>query len=375
MGAKGIKAIVLSEASLKPLTVSDPDAYRKAVRDFSRAVKEAPFSGKTLPAFGTAALVGPVNTLGGFPCFNARKGYFENWENISGEKLAENIKRRGGMLKHAGCSGCIIKCSNVYVDEGGNFLTSAIEYETIWAIGGMCGIDDLDIIATLDFMCDDIGVDTMNTGVAIAVAMDAGYRDFGDGKAALELLEEVAEGTAIGRLIGDGPVSIGQHFQHARVPVCKNQSIAAYDPRALQGMAITYSTSPMGADHTAGNLIGESLAGLVSPLKKEGQIEASRTKQVTVAGIDSLGLCLFTGAAAKDEILSSLVNARQGTKISPQELRYEWRSLIDIERKFNLDSGLDKNADRVASLFYEEPLPPHNQTVLFTEEEIDSTFG
>jgi aldehyde:ferredoxin oxidoreductase len=375
MGAKGIKAIVVSEAKLKPLQVPEQDAFRKAVGDFSRAVKEAPFSGKTLPALGTASLVGPVNSLGGFPCFNARRGYFENWENISGEHLAETIQQRGGMLKHAGCSGCIIRCSNVFVDEAGAYVTSALEYETIWATGGMCGIDDLDVIAKLDFMCDDIGVDTMNTGTAIAVAMDAGYCPFGDGEAALNLMQEIDDGTPMGRLIGNGPVDVGKHFEHPRVPVCKNQSIAAYDPRALQGMAVTYSTSPMGADHTAGNLIGESLAGLVNPLEKEGQIEASKNKQITVAGIDSLGLCLFTGAAARDEILAALVSAKTGRNVAPAELRRDWKALIEMEIQFNRDAGLTRETDRVASFFYEEPLPPHNRTVLFSDEEIDSTFA
>jgi aldehyde:ferredoxin oxidoreductase len=375
LGAKGIKAIVVSNAKLKPVQAADPDAFRKAVGDFSRAVKKTPFSGKTLPTLGTASLVGPVNSLGAFPCYNARQGVFENWEQISGEHLAETIRRRGGILKHAGCSGCIIRCSNVFVDEAGDYVTSALEYETIWATGGMCGIDDLDVIARLDFMCDDIGVDTMNTGVAIAVAMDAGYRPFGDGAAALGLMQEIADGTAMGRLIGNGPAEVARHFGHPRVPVCKNQSIAAYDPRALQGMAITYSTSPMGADHTAGNLIGESLGGLVDPLEKEGQIEASRNKQITVAGIDSLGLCLFTAAAAKDEILASLVSSKLGVHTSMDALRGDWRELIDRERRFNREAGLSRETDRIASFFFKESLPPHNRTVLFSEDEIDSTFA
>lgn len=375
MGSKGIKAIVISGAKRKPVQVSVPEVFRKAVGDYSRKVKDTPFSGKILPAFGTAALVGPVNSLGGFPCFNATQGYFEAWEKISGEALVETINQRSGRIRHAGCSGCIIHCSNVYVDEKGKYITSALEYETIWATGGMCGIDDLDVIATLDFLCDDLGVDTMNTGTAIAVAMDAGYRSFGDGPAAVKLVQEIAEDTLVGRLIGNGPVAVGEHFQHHRIPACKNQSIAAYDPRALQGMAITYATSPMGADHTAGNLIGESLSGIVNPLKKDGQIDASRNKQITIAGIDSLGLCLFTAAAVTDEMLSTLVNAKLGTKITPDQLRQDWRSIIDLERRFNQEAGLGRETDRLADFFYEEPLPPHNKTILFSNKEINSTFA
>ena len=374
LGSKGLKAIVISASKAKPISVCNSSLFKKVRMEFSRSILAAPFSGRTLPAFGTAALVGLVNSLGAFPCFNARKGYYETWEKISGEKMAEMIKRRGGVLKHAGCSGCIIRCSNVFVDERGDYITSGLEYETIWALGGMCAIDSLDTIAKFDFMCDDIGLDTMNVGAGIGVAMDAGFVPFGDAEKALKLVQEVEVGTDLGRLIGDGPVSVGEHFGHHRVPVCKNQSIAGYDPRALQGMAVTYATSPMGADHTAGNLIGESLSGVVKPLEKGGQIEVSRKKQITIAGIDSLGLCLFTAAAATDDILVSLISARLGVRMAVAEMRQIWRSTLDGEREFNRRAGLGAESDRLPTFFFEEPLPPHNQTVLFNDAEIDSTF-
>jgi aldehyde:ferredoxin oxidoreductase len=126
-------------------------------------------------------------------------------------------------------------------------------------MGGMLGNNDLDAIAKLDFLCDDIGLDTISTGVALAVAMDAGYREFGDAKAAIEMVEEVAEGTDFGKILGHGPERVGKHFNHDRVPVMKGQSMAAYDPRAINGMAVTYATSPMGGDHTAGFVVESNL--------------------------------------------------------------------------------------------------------------------
>ncbi|OQY06014.1 MAG: hypothetical protein B6I22_06495, partial [Desulfobacteraceae bacterium 4572_123] len=220
----------------------------------AKAVKEDEFSGEILPELGSAVLVEPINAAGAFPCFNATKGQFDNAEKINGEALAEMIKTRGGKTTHKGCAQCIINCSNEFVDKKGKYVTSSLEYETIWSMGGMIGNDDLDIIAKLDFMCDDIGLDTMSTGVAVAVAMDAGYKKFGDGRAAIEMVEEVASGTDFGKIIGNGPAAVGKHFNHERVPVIKGQSIAAYDPRALQGMAVTYATTPMGGDHTAGEI-------------------------------------------------------------------------------------------------------------------------
>ena len=374
MGAKGIKAILVDRHKQQPVPLADPQAFKEAAKAFATAVRDAPFSGKALPALGTAALMGAVNSLGAFPCYNATQGVFENWEKISGETLAETIEQRGGKTTHRGCSQCIISCSNEYVDTAGEYVTSSLEYETLWATGGMCGIDDLDVIAQMDFLCDDIGVDTISTGVAIAVLMDAGHLKFGDGEAALRAVQGIAEGSETGQLIGRGPVDLGRHIGHPRVAACKGQSIAAYDPRAIQGMAVTYATCPMGADHTAGNLIGESLGGKIDPLSPQGQVEMSREKQVTVAGIDALGLCLFTAAAASEGLLAQLVSAKTGKTITPQALKTRWQRILETEREFNRKAGFTREDDRLPDFFYQEPLPPHNKVVLIPNSDIDRTF-
>ena len=374
MGSKGVRAIVVDAQKKKPVPLADPEDFKAAAKLFASAIREVPFSGKALPAFGTATLMAPVNSLGAFPCYNATQGVFENWEKIGGEALAARIQKRGGKTQHMGCSQCIIFCSNEYVDEAGAYVTASLEYETLWATGGMCGIDDLDVIARLDYLCDDIGVDTISTGVAIAVMMDAGRLKFGDGDAALGLMEEIGRGSQTGRLIGSGPVAVGKNLGHSRVAACKGQSIAAYDPRGIQGMAVTYATSPMGADHTAGNLIGESLSGKIDPLLPEGQVELSRNKQFVVAGIDALGLCLFTAAAASSEILARLVSAKRGTKLMPQDLEKRWRRILEVELAFNRKAGFTRDDDRLPDFFYQEPLPPHNKVVQIKDSAIDRTF-
>ncbi|MCP4692271.1 MAG: aldehyde ferredoxin oxidoreductase, partial [Desulfobacterales bacterium] len=297
MGAKGLKAIIAPRDGKAAEAAADPEAFKAAVKAFSKAVADHPFSGQFLPSLGTAGMVGPVNSLGAFPCYNATKGVFDGWEKISGETMTRMIKERGGDATHMGCTRCIVRCSNEFVDPGGKYVTSSLEYETIWSMGGMCAIDDLDAIARLDFLADDIGVDTMNAGVAIAVAMDAGHRPFGDAGAAMEMMEEIAAGTELGRIIGNGPAAVGEHFNFERVPVVKGQSIAAYDPRAMQGNGVTYAVSPMGADHTAGNVVGQYLAGSLDPLKAEGQVEASREAQIMMAAVDCTGLCLLASFA------------------------------------------------------------------------------
>ncbi|MFP3981922.1 MAG: aldehyde ferredoxin oxidoreductase C-terminal domain-containing protein, partial [Desulfobacterales bacterium] len=319
MGVKGLKALVVSTEGNSPDAVADPETFKQAAKTLARAIQDNPFTGQTLPELGTAGLVSAVNSLGAFPSFNATQGVFTGWEKISGETMAEVIRKRGGKNKHRGCSQCIIQCSNEFVDDKGDYMTASLEYETIWSMGGMTGIDDLDTIARLDFLCDDIGLDTMNTGVALAVAMDAGYKPFGDAGAAIDMLEEIAAGTEMGVILGSGPVAVGKHFSHHRIPAVKGQGIAAYDPRGMQGNGVTYATSTMGADHTAGNLIGQYLGKQLDPLSAEGQVEASRSAQIAMAALDCTGLCMLAASALNSpdaaEAMVSLLSAKTGTSL------------------------------------------------------------
>ncbi|MFZ7125522.1 MAG: aldehyde ferredoxin oxidoreductase family protein [Desulfobacterales bacterium] len=378
MGSKGLKAVVLDQRGDIAEVIADPEAFDAAAAAFARAVQEDPFSGDVMPRLGTAGLVAPINSMGGFPSYNATKGMLEGWEKISGEHMVEVIKQRGGKTSFKGCSKCIIQCSHEFVDRQGKYVTGSLEYETIWSMGGMTGIDDLDTIARLDFLCDDIGLDTMSTGVAVAVAMDAGYRPFGDGQAAIEMIEEIAKGTEFGRTLGHGPVAVGKHFNHHRVPVVKGQSISGYDPRALQGNAVTYATSPMGADHTAGNVIAEYMTGKLDPLKPEGQVEASRRLQITMAVVDSIGLCvLASGVLSKPEgkeAFMAAINAKLGTRFEADEIDEIGKRVLRAEREFNRKAGFTNKDDRLPRFFYDEPLPPHNVVVQVSDEDIDQTF-
>ncbi len=378
MGAKGLKAIVVDQRGDSPDAIADPETFKEAAKAFAKAVKDHPFSGKMMPALGTAGLVAPINSMGAFPSYNATKGIFDGWEKISGETMAQVIQDRGGKTTHIGCAQCIVHCSNEFVDKAGKYATASLEYETIWSMGGMTGIDDLDTIARLDYLCDDIGLDTMSTGVAIAVAMDAGHKKFGDGQAAIEMVEEIGNDTEFGRILGNGPAAVGRHFSHARVPVVKGQSIAAYDPRAMQGNAVTYATSPMGADHTAGNVVGKYLTHKLDPLKADGQVEASRNTQIAMAAIDCTGLCLLASFAmtipAGAEAFLKAMNAKFGTQLGPDDIPAMGIRVLKAEREFNRKVGFTSSDDRLPKFFYEEPLPPHNTVIVISDEEMDGTF-
>jgi aldehyde:ferredoxin oxidoreductase len=381
MGSKGLKALIVEKKAANAEPFKDAAAFNASAKIFAKAVLADEFSAEILPALGSAVLVEPINAAGAFPTRNARQGQFEDAEKISGETMAGIIKRRGGIPNHKGCSQCIINCSNEYVDEQGKYVTSSLEYETIWSMGGMIGNNDLDAIARLDFLCDDIGLDTMSTGVAIAVAMDAGYKCFGDSAAAIEMVEAVAAGSDFGKIIGHGPKRVGEHFNHDRVPVIKGQSIAAYDPRTIHGMAVTYATSPMGGDHTAGWVVEsnlESFGGTLDPFSAEGQVEASRNAQLHMAMVDTMGICDFaqTGFGAPDglENVCRMVAAKSGSPFSSEDWKTLGKTIIQTELAFNKKAGFTKEDDRLPKMFYEEPLPPHNKVVVISDAEMDTTF-
>ena len=379
MGAKGLKAIVVDQRGKSADAIADPKAFNEAAKAFAQTIKAHPFSGQMLPALGTAGLVAPVNSMGAFPSYNATKGVLEGWEKISGENMAKIIAERGGKTAHMGCAQCVVHCSNEYVDKRGKYMTASLEYETIWSMGGMTGITDLDTIAKLDYLCDDIGLDTMSTGVAVAVAMDAGKAKFGDGEAAIRMVEEVAKGTEFGKVLGNGPAAVGKHLNHHRVPVVKGQSIAAYDPRGMQGNGVTYATCPMGADHTAGNVIGDYLGGALDPLKPDGQVAASRNSQIAMASVDTMGLCLLASVVLKTpeggEAFLKALNAKLGTNLGPEAIPAFGIKVLQAEREFNRKAGFTSKDDRLPEFFHREPLPPHNKVFLISDTDLDSTFN
>ncbi len=382
MGSKGLKAIVVDDTKGQSPHIADPDLFRAGQKKVAEAIKNHPFTGQAMPALGTAMVVSAMNAIGAFPALNARTGTYDKWEQLSGEALAERIAERGGQTTHAGCSTCIIRCSNVFVDRDKKYVTSGLEYETIWALGGMCDIPDLDVIARFDYLCDDLGIDTMNTGCAIAVAMEAGVKKFGDAAGALELVREIGSGSEIGTLIGDGPAAVGKKYGLTRVPVVKNQSVAGYDPRAVQGMGVTYATCPMGADHTAGWTVGaclEAMGGKLDPLSPAGQVDCSRRIQIATAAADCTGICQFAGFPLNDipaggQGLLEMLNAKYGTSHGPEYLTELGKRVLRIERVFNLKAGLTAQDDRLPDFYYTEQLPPHNKPFLVKNEEMDRLF-
>ena len=385
MGAKGIKAIVLDDAGMKMRQPANPEKFKEANKAFAEGLRKHPVTGEGLPAFGTNVLTNVVNEAGGYPTHNFKTGQFEGASKISGETQAALENERGGegSATHGCHRGCVIRCSGTFFDKNGNFLTKQPEYETVWAHGGNCGIDDLDVIAQLDRMDDDFGLDTIEMGATIGVAMDAGLASFGDGQGAIKLLQEVGDGTPLGRILGSGAAVTGQVFGVERVPVVKRQSMPAYDPRAVQGIGVTYATTTMGADHTAGYAVATNLLGVggsVDALKPEGQVELSRNLQIATAAIDATGMCLFIAFAILDQpetfnALVDLIGAFTGQDLTADDVTALGKTILKSEREFNEAAGFTAKDDRLPDYFKNEALAPHNVTFGVTDEELDTVFN
>ncbi len=161
MGAKGVKVIVLDDAGMSMRSPLDGEKFKEANKAWVEGLKKHSVTGEGLPAYGTNVLTNVLNEAGGYPTCNFSSGRFEGGAKISGEALAELETARGGLATHGCHRGCIIKCSGIFNDKDGNYLTKQPEYETVWAHGGHCGIDDLDVIAQLDRLHDDFGLDTI----------------------------------------------------------------------------------------------------------------------------------------------------------------------------------------------------------------------
>jgi aldehyde:ferredoxin oxidoreductase len=374
MGAKGLKAIVVDDKGTSGVPMVDRETFRTAVVELTRLLKAHPLVQNFYRTLGTPLMVSMVNEFGALPTRNFSEGRFEEMEAISGERMLELIAERGGegTGTHSCMLGCLIQCSNIYPDKSGRTLVAPLEYETMAMFGSNCGIGDLDAVAHFNWICNDIGIDTIDAGATMAVAMEAGVIEFGDVNGVERLLAEIREGTVLGRLLAAGTAVTGRVLGVSRVPTVKGQAMAAYDPRAIKGNGVAYCTSPMGADHTAGNVIRAN----IDKLSWQGQADISRKQQVTNAAYDTLGFCVFAalGYGQRPDLVARAVEARHGAVLPDNYVELLGKEVLTMEREFNRRAGFTELDDRIPAFMATEPLPPHNSVFDVPAEELDRTL-
>lgn len=366
MGVKKIKGIVVTEKG--SVNIANKEKFSLALKEYTAILNEAP-STINYRTLGTSSTVRVTNDLTGLPTRNFRGEKFEHAADISGESLYDLIKERGGEGKttHACMPGCIIQCSNVVPDKDGKTIVSPLEYETIGLLGSNIGIGDLEVIAKLNAFCNDFGIDTIETGAAIGVAMEAGLAKFGDSEAAFKFMDEIKNDSLLGKLLASGASLTGKVLGVKHIPAVNGQAMPAYDPRAIKGMGVTYATSPMGADHTYGPLVKTD----------KGWVAGSEDAQRLMSALDSLGICMFARAAigSHKDVLVNLVNGFLGLDLDINWLENMITETIKDEHKFNELAGFTKANYRMPDSFVNNKIESLDTAFDVDEKEIDKILN
>ena len=366
MGSKGVLAIVLDPTDVTQPALADKSRFLTLQRELAQRINTTPITAEGFRKYGTAGMLDITQALGALPTRNFSAGRFEGVESMGSQALHDTILARGGegSISHACMPGCLIQCSNIFPDAEGRKLCSPVEYENLGLLGSNLGLANLDDIACLNALCNDVGCDTIEMGAALGVAMEAGLASFGDAKAALSLLRDVESGTALGRVLASGAGVTGTVFGVSRVPVVKNQALPAYDPRAIKGVGVTYATSPQGADHTAGN----TARAKIRQNEAEGQVALSRGAQHRMTLLDALGVCMMLAGVATDAQLADLLVARHGVPVDAEALAALGRQVLTVEHDFNSRAGFTDAHDRLPEFFVDERNPDSDSVFDITPE-------
>ena len=361
MGSRGLKAIVIDDAGAGVVRAKNRDEFTKTAREF---VNSWPSGGNA----GTPGGIPNFNAFGTLPTRNFRAGTFEHADKIEGLAIVAVAKERGAKM-HACTPSCPIRCSIVYNDKDHKFLVGGLEYETVALLGSNLLIDDVDAIAQMNRLLNDCGLDTIETGAAIGVAMEADYIKFGDSESAIELIEEVAKGTIRGRMIGSGAVVTGKILGVTRVPAVKGQAVPAHHPQSNKIVGVTYCTSPMGADHTAGIIYDDTIH------KPEGKVEKSLAVQIQMGFVDSLGMCMFSRACPDyNDYVTKLMTALNGSSYAESDLEKLGRRVLKTEHDFNRRAGFTSAHDRLPEFMTEVKIKPHDLVFDVPYEEVDKLY-
>ncbi|MCP3891641.1 MAG: aldehyde ferredoxin oxidoreductase [Desulfobulbaceae bacterium] len=368
MGSKRIIAMVILADGEEKVQYFDKEAFQKASKRIVSLLKENPVSTK-FTKYGTAAMVDICQAVKVLPTRNFTNGTMEGAEKINAQTMYDTIKERGGegRTQHACMNPCAIQCSNVYPEKDGKLLCSPIEYETMALMGSNLCLKNLDTIAKMNRIANDAGVDTLDCGAAIGVAMEAGLAEFGDDEAAISMMEEILNVTPMGRILASGVKIAAKVFGVRHAPHVLGQALPAYEPRGTKGMAMTYLSSPMGADHT----FGFTLRDEEDPITKEGKVALSKKFQVIGSRMDAMGLCNFVRYSVRDDMtpLLDLIKARYDVEISDTEFDDFVKDTLRMEHQFNTDAGITALDYRFTETFYDVAQTDTLEKIDITDEE------
>lgn len=367
MGSKNLKAVVVKGSGR--VSAADDDAFKAAREAALKKIKENPVTGEGLPAYGTAVLVNIINGVGSYPHKNWQFAQMKNADAQSGETLAKTY-----LTSKQGCFACPIQCGRV--TSLGDKSGEGPEYESIWALGSSTGVEDLKPITEANYLCNELGLDTISAGSTVAAAMELyekGFIEkdeleggpelkFGSAEALVYWIEKMGKVEGFGKKLAEGSYRLGETYGHPEFSMSvKKQEMPAYDPRGIQGIGLNYATSNRGGCHVRGYTISPEILGLpekIDPWEIEGKAQWVKTFQDLTASIDASGMCLFTSFALGPEDYTNLLKARTGFDFSVEEILACGERIWNLERLFNLREGLDpESEDTLPKRLLEEPIP------------------
>lgn len=380
MGSKNLKAIAVRGTG--GVTLADPPAFMKGMWEMKEKLRESPVTSQGLPMYGTEVLVNVINEHGALPTRNHQQSVFEEAEDISGETLTETR-----LVANKACFSCAIACGRVSTLPGEasskyevstsprnwNIAGEGPEYEAAWAMGSECGIGDLDALIKANWLCNDLGMDSISFGATVAAAMEMYEKkvvsleqteiplSFGSSEALLSLAERIAYRRGFGAELAEGSKRMTEKFGRPEFFMgVRGQEFAAYEARAIQGMGLGYATSNRGACHLKAYTVAAEILGLprqMDPNETEGKAELTKLFQDATSTVDATGLCQFlTFGVGLEEMLPQLV-AATGVNFSLEETLTIGERIWNLERHWNERAGVGSGADTLPKRILEEPLP------------------
>jgi aldehyde:ferredoxin oxidoreductase len=359
MGSKNLKAIVV-EGKHRP-EIEDKERFKFLLYETRKLLAASPLTSQALPEFGTVVLMNIMNNVGALATRNHQQTQFEGAEAISGEELTEKY-----LVKNASCWACPIGCTRVSKTD--KIEGEGPEFETTWAFGAQCGVDDLASIIEVNSLCNDLGLDTISAGSTIACAMEMsekGYLDsdlrFGRADLLTRCVEEMAYRRGLGAELADGSLRLATKYGHPELSMSvKGMEMPAYDPRGLQGQGLLYATSNRGGCHMRGNMIGLEVLGipkLIDRFQVQGKSSFVILHQNSNAAIDSLVVCKFTNMGVADEYFARVLSAVTGIQYATGDMIKAGERVWNLERLYNIREGFTAKDDRLPPrLLTEAPL-------------------
>jgi aldehyde:ferredoxin oxidoreductase len=376
MGSKNLKAVVVR--GTQKTTLAEPEQMRALCREVRQEVAADVKKGSSLRDYGTAYVPIVTNEIGILPTRNFQTGVFEGVEGITGVVLTEKY-----LIRPKACYGCPIACGRKtkvevpgYEGEG-----EGPEYETIASLGSACGLDDMAAVAKANYVCNELGLDTISTGVTIACAMEL-YEEgvlseedvgmplhFGDADAVIDLVGKTAYREGFGDALAEGSYRLAKKYGRPELSItAKKQEFPGYDPRGAKGMGLLYATSNVGASHMAGDIAYMEVFGVpkkIDPLSIERKPWYIKHFEDLFTIIDAAGLCVFLSIRylcdATYEVmptrLTALLNLATGADYTVESLLEAGDRIYTLERLFLTEAGFSRADDTLPKRMLEEPMP------------------